>query len=220
MAEMLKTSEQGRQSAHAGLKIAEVQAEDQRKRLYTTELDLATEKAAVLSLKAELEKAKVEAQAIREAAQAAKRAAYERGVLKTEQRLAKEVAEVCRDYCSMTWDAALNSARVPAKSELRKAERLFYPKHIRDILTDPSSAASPSFAFEQVPNTQGLPVDFGTSIGVGMGKEVPPLASDTPSEDVLTIKDVISQAKVVKKPRDEDLAKTTITKEDPPPKKK
>ena len=50
-----------------------------------------------------------------------------------------------------------------------------------------------------------------------MGKEVPPLASDTPSKDVLTIKDVISQAKVVKKPRDEDLAKTTITKEDPPP---
>ena len=68
LAEKFKTSEQGRQSAHAGLKIAEVQAEDQRKRLYTTELDLATEKAAVLSLKAELEKAKVEAQAIREAA--------------------------------------------------------------------------------------------------------------------------------------------------------
>ena len=117
----------------------------------------------------------------------------------------------------MTWDVTLNSVGVPAESELRKAERLFYPEHIRDILTDPSSAASPSFAFEQVPNTQGLPVDFGTSIGVGMGKEVPPLASDTPSKDVLTIKDVISQAKVVKKPRDEDLAKTTITKEDPPP---
>ena len=64
LTEKFKTSEQGRQSAHAGLKIAE----DQRKRLYTTELDLATEKAAVLSLKAELEKAKVEAQAIREAA--------------------------------------------------------------------------------------------------------------------------------------------------------
>ena len=89
MAEMLKTSEQGRQSAHAGLKIAEVQAEDQRKRLYTTELDLATEKATILSLKAELKKAKVEAQPIQEAAQAAKRATYERGVLKMEQRLAK-----------------------------------------------------------------------------------------------------------------------------------
>ena len=65
-----------------------------------------------MSLKVELEKAKVEAQAIQEAAQAAERAAYERGVLKIEQRLAEEVAEVWRDYCSMTWDAALNSARV------------------------------------------------------------------------------------------------------------
>ena len=127
---------------------------------------------------------------------------------------------MCRDYCSVTWDATLNSVGVPAESELRKAERLFYPEHIRDILTDPSSAALPSSAFEQVPNAQDLPVDVGTSVGVGMGKEVPPLASDTPSEDVLTIRDVISQAKEVKKPRDGDLAKTAITKEDPPPKKK
>ena len=44
-----------------GLKTAEAQAEDQRKHLYTTELDLATEKATVLSLKAELEKVKAEA---------------------------------------------------------------------------------------------------------------------------------------------------------------
>ena len=192
LAEMLKTSEQGRQSAHAGLKIAEVQAEDQRKRLYTTELDLATEKAAVLSLKAELEKAKVEAQAIREAAQAAERAAYERGVLKTEQRLAKEVAEVCRDYCSVTWDAALNSARAPAKSELRKAERLFYPEHIRDIPIDPSSAALLLPALEQVPSAQDFTVDVGTSTGAGMGKKGLPPASDAPSEDTLTIRDVIS----------------------------
>ena len=134
--------------------------------------------------------------------------------------MAKEVAEVCRDYCSMTWDAALNSAGVPAKSELRKAERLFYPEHIRDIPIDPSSDTLPSSAFKQVPNAQDLPVDVGTSVGVGMGKEVPPLASDTPSEDVLTIRDVISQAKVVKKPRGGDSAKIAITKEDPPPKKK
>ena len=53
-----------------------------------------------------------------------------------------------------------------------------------------------------------------------MGKEVPPLASDTPSEDVLTIKDVISQAKVAEKHKDGDSAKTVVTKEDPPLKKK
>ena len=68
LAEKLKMFEQGRQSALAGLKTVEAQAEDQHKRLYTMELDLATKKAAVLRLKAELEKAKVEAQVIREAA--------------------------------------------------------------------------------------------------------------------------------------------------------
>ena len=57
LAEKFKTSEQGRQSALAGLKTTK----DQHKRLFTTKLDLAMEKAVVLSLKAELEKAKAEA---------------------------------------------------------------------------------------------------------------------------------------------------------------
>ena len=77
LAEKLKTSEQGHQSALVGLKIAEAQTEDQCKHLFTTKLDLAMEKAAVLSLKVELEKAKAEAQAIQKAAQAAERATYE-----------------------------------------------------------------------------------------------------------------------------------------------
>ena len=64
MVEKLKMSEQGRQSALAGLEMVEAQAEDQRKRFYTMEFDLAIEKATVLSLKAELEKAKAKAQAI------------------------------------------------------------------------------------------------------------------------------------------------------------
>lgn len=41
-------------SAFAGLKTAEAQAEDQRKLLYTTKLNLATEKQTILDLKAEL----------------------------------------------------------------------------------------------------------------------------------------------------------------------
>ena len=93
---------------------------------------------------------------------------------------------------------------------------MFYPEHIREIPTNPSSAVLPSPAFEQVPSIQDLFVDFGTFAGVGTGKEVPPLASDTLSEDALTIRDVISQAKVAKKHKDGDSAKTTVTKEDPP----
>lgn len=61
LAEKLKTSEDERQRPLAGLKTAEAQAEDQHKLLFTTELNLATEKAMVLSLKAELEKVKAEA---------------------------------------------------------------------------------------------------------------------------------------------------------------
>ena len=68
----------------AGLKNAETQAEDQCQLLFTTELNLATEKATVLSLKAELEKVKVEAQAVMDVAEAAKTAAYEWRMLETE----------------------------------------------------------------------------------------------------------------------------------------
>ena len=57
LAEKLKAAESARQSAEAGLKTAEAQAEDQRKQLYTTQINLATEKASVLDLKAELQKA-------------------------------------------------------------------------------------------------------------------------------------------------------------------
>ena len=47
LAKKLKVSEQERLSALAGLKTAKAQAEDQRKLLYTTELNLAIEKATV-----------------------------------------------------------------------------------------------------------------------------------------------------------------------------
>ena len=57
------------------LKTVEAQAEDQRKLLFTTELNLATEKATVLTLKAELEKAKAEAQGAKAEAQVVKEAA-------------------------------------------------------------------------------------------------------------------------------------------------
>ena len=73
-------------------------------------------------------------------------------MLETEQRLAEEVAEVCRDYCTVTWDVARNSTRVPADSKLRKAEMVFYPEHIKEIPTYHSSVALPSPTLEQVPS--------------------------------------------------------------------
>ena len=43
LAEKLKAAESARKSAEAGLKNAKAQVEDQRKELYTTQLNLATE---------------------------------------------------------------------------------------------------------------------------------------------------------------------------------
>ena len=54
LAEKLKAVESAHQSTEAKLKTAEAQAEDQRKHLYTTQINLATKKPAVLDLKAEL----------------------------------------------------------------------------------------------------------------------------------------------------------------------
>ena len=57
LAEKLKAAENACQSIEAGLKNAEAQAEDQRKQLYTTQLNLATEQAVVLDLKDKLQRA-------------------------------------------------------------------------------------------------------------------------------------------------------------------
>ena len=73
-------------------------------------------------------------------------------MLKTEQRLVEEVAEVCRDYCTVTWNEAFNSVGVPADFELRRAEKVYFPEHIREIPTDPSSATLPLPSLEQVPS--------------------------------------------------------------------
>ena len=54
LSEKLKEAESSRKSAEAGLKTTERQAEDQRQKLYVTETNLATEKQAVLDLKAAL----------------------------------------------------------------------------------------------------------------------------------------------------------------------
>ena len=54
LVEKLKTAENARQSAKTGLKTAEAQAKNQRKQLYTTQINLATKKTAVLDLKAKL----------------------------------------------------------------------------------------------------------------------------------------------------------------------
>ena len=104
MAKKLKAVESARQSAEAGLKNAEAQAEDQHKELYTNQLNLATEQAAVLDLKAKLQKAEEVLNVAQEAARAVDTSVYERGMLETEARLTAEVIVVCREYCAETYN--------------------------------------------------------------------------------------------------------------------
>ena len=103
LAKKFKVAESARQSAESRLKTAEAQAEDQRKQLYTTQLNLAIEKAAVLDLKTELQKAQEALKVAKEAVKAAKAVAYKRGVVETEARLTAEVMVVCRDYYAETY---------------------------------------------------------------------------------------------------------------------
>ena len=144
LAEKLKAAESACQSAEVGLKSAEAQAEDQCKQLYTTQINLATEKAAVLDLKAELQKAQEALKVAKEAAKAAEAAAYKRGVLETEARLTAEVTVVCKDYCVETYFQALDQAGIPANSDLRRANQVYYPEDIReDPIALPPPAALP-----------------------------------------------------------------------------
>ena len=69
---------------------------------------------------------------------------YEVGIAKTEKALRVEVPEVCRIYCTRTWNEAFNRAGVEASSELRRPENVFYPEVIRPSVLLPHQAGAPS----------------------------------------------------------------------------
>ena len=71
----------------------------------------------MLELRADLQKAKEVAQLAKEVAKAEMQASYTLGVEETQARLTKELVEVCRDCCMVTWAKAFNLAGVPADSE-------------------------------------------------------------------------------------------------------
>ena len=149
------------------------------------ELNLATKKQKVLDLKAELQKLKDVARVAKEATEAIVNASYERGIANTETRLSEEVAVVCRDYCTESWGVAMDWAGVPANSELRRAESIFFPVDIQEI---PDTVPS----IEQLLPTQTPLIDAEVPKGAGGGEEAQLLVKAKSSEDALTIKDVVS----------------------------
>ena len=143
LAKKLKVAENGWKSVEVGLKSAEAQAEDQRKELYTTQLKLATKKAAVLDLQAKLKGAEEALKVAQEAATAVETLAYERGVQETETRLTAEVTAVCKEYCAETYNQALDRARIHADSDLRRIDQVYYPEDLRENPTPPPPPNEP-----------------------------------------------------------------------------
>ena len=72
-----------------------------------------------------------------EAAKDAETSAYERGVLETEAMLTAEVIVVCREYCAETYNQAFDQAGIPADSDLRRVDQVYYPKDLRENTTTP-----------------------------------------------------------------------------------
>ena len=79
----LKEAIRARDSSEASLKNTEKQAEEQRKQLHFTEINLATEKQLVKDLREEFRKVREATQLAKEAVEAKKQAAYTLGVEET-----------------------------------------------------------------------------------------------------------------------------------------
>ena len=152
-----------------------------------------------------------------EATKAAETAAYECGVLETEARLTAKIAGVYRDYYAKTYKQALDRAGVPVDSDLRRANQVYYPEDIRkDITGPPPLATLPLPPPEQSLTTQEPPQGVEIPTGAQKEKNGEVVASRTeekakekgkekaknkadanPSEDALTIRDMVSKAKAI-----------------------
>ena len=147
----------------------------------------------------------------KEAAKAAEVATYKHRVVETEARLTAEVTIICRDYCAETYYQTLDRARVPSNFNLRRADKVYYPKDIReDPTTLPPPVALPLPPPEQPLTTQdpsqGIEIlagvqkerkgDVGVSRPEEKAKEKAKSKADAnSSEDALTIEDMVSKAK-------------------------
>ena len=148
----------------------------------------------------------------KKAAKVAEAVAYEHGLVETEAKLTTEVTVVCRDYCAETYYEALDRVGVHVDSDLRKADKVYYPEDIREDPTAlPPLIALPLPPPEQPLTTQnpsqGIEIPVGVQkekkgvVGVSQpnekakGKGVQPSVDVSPFEDALTIEDMMSKAK-------------------------
>ena len=180
MAEQMKQALRDKDSAEAGLKTTERQVEDLRKKLHYCEINLATEKQMVTNLREELRKARKAAQLLKEATEAEKQVAYALGVQETQSRLTEEFSVVARDYCDITWGKALDAAGIPADSNLRRPESIYYDSDIHKLPgsgspppEQPAQVSEAPIADQAPPAPVEVPTDSRQDAGQGRKVEAP-----------------------------------------------
>ena len=188
MAEQVKQALRDKDSAKAGLKTTERQAEDLRKELHYCEINLATEKQMVTDLREELHKAREAAQLLKEAIETVKQAAYALGVQETQSRLTEEFSAVARDYCDITWGKALDAVGIPADSSLRRPESIYYDSDIRELPDSGSPPPEQTAQVSEAPTTDlapPAPVEVSTDSrqDAGQGKKVEAPQSKDKNQD-------------------------------------
>ena len=80
------------------------------------------------------------------------------GVQETQSHLTKEFSVVARDYCNITWGKALDVARVPADSNLRRPESIYYDLDIRELSGSDSPPQEQPAKVSEVPITNQVPL--------------------------------------------------------------
>ena len=157
MAEQLKEAVRARDSAEAGLKTTERQFEEVRKELHYSEINLATKKQMVTEFREELCKAREATQLLKEATEVEKQAAYALGVQETQGRFTEEFSAIARDYCDISWGKALDVIGIPADSNLRRPESIYYDPDICKLLDPSSSPPEQPTQVSEVPIADQVP---------------------------------------------------------------
>nr|XP_023907654.1 involucrin-like [Quercus suber] len=160
--EQLRDMTSQRDNLDVGLKTTEKQAENQRKQLRMTEINLETQRESDKGLHAELQKAKEAAQLAKKDAQLAKEAVEA-------ERQAAYTLGVCREYCDVTWDKALETAGVPLDADLRQPKSVFYHPDICEL---PEASEQP-VVDQTLPDPAKAPKESGQAGNQGKQVEGP-----------------------------------------------
>ena len=187
MAKQMKEALRARNSAEASLKTTKKQFEEIRKELHYSEINLATEKQMVTEFREELCKAREAAQLLKEATEVEKQAVYDLGVQETQSQLTEEFSAVAKDYYDITWGKSLDVAGIPADSNLRRPESIYYDSDIREL-----------------PGPGSPPLEHPAQVSeVPIADQIPPAPVEVPTDS----RQDASQGKEVDAPQGKDKSK-------------